>query len=793
MKFLIAIIYIQILGVHLIEFDKLVFEENFEGPSLNLSKWEYDIGNGVWGWGNDEKEYYRKNKENIYIENNQLHIKAKVESYGNMEYTSAKITTKHTFQFTYGYVEAKIKLPIGKGIWPAFWMLGANIDDINWPDCGEIDILEAINEEKKIYHTLHWRKGDTNEQGDEGDNKEVENIDEFHKYGLKWTEEEISMYIDDIESFKISLSGTKTEAFHKPFYLLLNLAVGGLWPGYDIDNSAFPLEMVIDYIKIYQSKENYKYLEKHLIFYDDFNDEELDSTKWDYDIGAGTNGWGTYQKQYYTKEKDNVFLSDSNLYIRAKKEKYKNSEYTSGRITTKNSLNFTYGIIEAKIKFPLVNGVSPGMWLSGTYNKNIWPYCGEIDALIVTDSIQEISSGCTWDINKSYYKKTNLDLTQFNEYTIVWDKNYITVYVDDLEIYKIDITPSEFIAFHHHFFLNLNVLIGGYTVNQNVDNSAFPVDMIIDYIKIYQYDLNNNHSAAIEPTTPTSHLNNFDTIKIEPNNPTSYINNINTNEKEIDFTNPTSYLDYTNNKDIESSTEISYLDNTSTSDIDSIKESSDLSTTNIKDKETINSTSYLNNIITTDMAQTDSSSYLTNNSTIDINPTNSDTLDIEATTSTDNLNNNTIDIKSNNSDNYLDNTNTLDSKTINSGNYLDKSNTITIDNGLTNSDNYLDNTNTITLDNENTNSDNYLDNTNTITIDDENINSDTNFDNTNIIDKESINSDTYLFDNNTIYVEPNNSVSNSNDTNTTAINPTNYSNYLNLIYCYKILVLFLLF
>ena len=748
MNFLIVLLYIQILEVHLTEFDKLVFEENFEGPNLNLSKWEYDIGNGVWGWGNDEQEYYRKNKENIDIENNQLHIKAKVESYGNKEYTSGKRTTKHIFQFTYGYVEAKIKLPIGKGIWPAFWMLGANIDDINWPDCGEIDILEAINVEKKIYHTLHWRNGDTNEQGDKGDNKEVENIDEFHIYGLKWTEEEISMYIDNIESFKISLSDTKTEAFNKPFYLLLNLAVGGLWPGYEIDNSVFPLEMVIDYIKIYQSKENYKYLEKHLIFYDDFNGEELDRNKWDYDIGTGTTGWGTYQKQYYTSDKNNIFLSDSNLYIRAKKEKYNYCDYTSGRITTKNSLNFTYGIIEAKIKFPLVNGVSPGMWLSGTFNKNIWPNCGEFDALIVTDSIQEINSGCTWDINKSYYKKTNLDLTQFNQYTIVWDKNYITVYADDLEIYKIDITPSELIAFHHHFFLNLNVLIGGYTVNKNIDNSAFPVDMIVDYIKIYQYDLNYTHSAIIETTTPTSHLNNHDTVNIAPNNPTSYLNNIKTNEMEIDFTKSTYKIDN------DSSNKINHLDNTNSSDIDSNNESSYLSTTNIIDNEQINSTSYLINIISsTDIAQTYSNSYLTNNNTVDINPTNSesylfknntntntDSINIETSTSTDNLNNNsnTIDIKSNNFDNYLDSTNTLDSK-------------------ATNSDNHLDNHNSIILDNLPTNSDTYLDNTNNIDV------------------------------------EPNNSTSYSNDTNTTTIIPTNYGNYLNLIYCCKILNLFLLF
>lgn len=157
-----------------------------------------------------------------------MHIKSKVENYGNKEYTSGKITTKHIFQFTYGYVEAKNKIPIGKGMWPAFWILNTNIDDISWLDCEEIYILEIINKEKIIYNTLHWRNGDTNNRGDYGLIKEIENIDEFHKYGLNWAEEEISIYIDDKESFKINLNDTKTETFHKAFYLLLNLAVVGL-------------------------------------------------------------------------------------------------------------------------------------------------------------------------------------------------------------------------------------------------------------------------------------------------------------------------------------------------------------------------------------------------------------------------------------------------------------------------------------------------------------------------------------------------------------------------------------
>ena len=496
----ILLIYCFLLISVKTEFDKLVFEENFEGKTLNLSKWEYDLGNGDNGWGNRELEYYRKSQENIYIENNQLHIKSKLENYGNMKYTSAKITTKHTFQFTYGYVEAKIKLPIGKGIWPAFWMLGANIDDVNWPECGEIDILEAVNKDQKILNTLHWKDENSNQYQNYGLDSEIEKREEFHKYGLNWTEEEIIMYIDDRECFKKNLNEIKSKAFNKPFYLILNLAVGGDLPGFEIDDSIFPLEMVIDYIKIYQTVENYNYQYlKHLIFYDDFDGKELDRTKWAYDIGVGKDGWGTFQKQYHTSRKDNIFLSDSYLYIRAKKEKYKKCEYTSGRLTTRYNMRFLYGIIETKIKFPSVDGVSPGLWLSGLLTNNNWPKCGEIDALIGTDNNNKINSGCIWGDNASYFRSGEVDLTKFNEYTIIWDKTYITIYANDLEIYRIKITPEDLIAFHSHFYLNLNVLVGGYTVNKKIDNSAFPVDMIVDSIKVYQYEENNIIDTEVHP------------------------------------------------------------------------------------------------------------------------------------------------------------------------------------------------------------------------------------------------------------------------------------------------------
>ena len=481
------LILLFLFPILLCEYDKLIFEDNFDTENLNLSKWEYDLGNGINGWGNAELQYYRKNLDNIFIKDNQLHIKAKVENFGGFNYTSAKITTKHSFHFTYGYLETRIKLPYGKGIWPAFWMLGANIDINPWPNCGEIDIIEAINNDNTIYHYLHF-KGTDNNGNDFGVQKEFTNRDEFHTYGMEWTKDEIIVSIDNKENFRKKLSELGTDAFNKPFYLLINLAVGGNFPGFDIEKEKFPLEMIIDYIRIYQEEENYEYLNKYLVWNDEFNDEILDTKKWSYSIGKD---WGTNQIQYDTNRTDNIYLSTSNLHIKAKNEYYKGKQYTSGSINTRETFQFTYGIIEAKILFPSVNGVSPRFFLSTDY-KQYFNENNKIDALIGRDGDNIISSGCIWGPNSYYYfKEMKYDITKFNIYTILWDKNYITIYADDLEIYKIDITPEDLIAFHNPFYLNLNVLVGGNTVNKAVNSYAFPVEMLVDYIRVYQYDINN--------------------------------------------------------------------------------------------------------------------------------------------------------------------------------------------------------------------------------------------------------------------------------------------------------------
>lgn len=136
-----------------------LWHDEFDGETIDTSKWTFEIGTGAGGWGNNEWEYYTSRKENAYIKDGVLHIRAQKEDYEGQKYTSARMITKDKFAFTYGTVEARIALPTGKGIWPAFWMLGQNIDEVSWPACGEIDIIEAVNTENKIYGTNHWANG----------------------------------------------------------------------------------------------------------------------------------------------------------------------------------------------------------------------------------------------------------------------------------------------------------------------------------------------------------------------------------------------------------------------------------------------------------------------------------------------------------------------------------------------------------------------------------------------------------------------------------------------------------
>lgn len=228
-------------------FSTLVWSDEFDGTAVNTANWGYDIGGG--GWGNNEKEYYQA--ANATVANGNLVITAKKQRVKGNAYTSARLKTQGKKEFTYGKIEARIKIPIGQGLWPAFWMLGANINTVPWPACGETDIMEHINTDNIFYGTMHW---DNNGYKSLGGNTTTATPADYHVYTIEWDSSAIRWYVDGVKYFENSIlnSVNGTDEFHKPFFILLNLAVGGNWPGQTIDNSKLPASMYVDYVRVYQ-------------------------------------------------------------------------------------------------------------------------------------------------------------------------------------------------------------------------------------------------------------------------------------------------------------------------------------------------------------------------------------------------------------------------------------------------------------------------------------------------------------------------------------------------------------
>lgn len=230
---------------------KLVWEENFNGTELNESVWNFELGNGCpnCGWGNNERQLYTK--DNHKVENGNLVITAKKE---NNIYTSTRITTANKIEFQYGRIEARAKLPVGKGIWPAFWMLGSNISKVGWPKCGEIDILEYVGRDPHmVYTTLHTQ--DSHGNSINSKKTKIDTIEEgFHVYAVDWTKEKMDFLVDGtiVYTFNPNVKNENTWPFDQKFFILINMAIGGNFGGPDVDDSIFPQEYVVDYIKVFQ-------------------------------------------------------------------------------------------------------------------------------------------------------------------------------------------------------------------------------------------------------------------------------------------------------------------------------------------------------------------------------------------------------------------------------------------------------------------------------------------------------------------------------------------------------------
>jgi beta-glucanase (GH16 family) len=234
---------------------QLVWEENFDGTDLNETIWNFEEGDGcpdLCGWGNNEKQIYTRT--NHSLKNGLLTITAK---YKDSVYTATRITTKNKFEFQYGKIETRAKLSVGKGVWPAFWLLGTNIDEVGWPKCGEIDILEYVGREPNmVFTSVHTQKSYGNTINTM--KTKIDSIEEgFHLYSAHWTKDKIEFFVDEKLVYRFSPEKKSDDIwpFDQPFFIIINQAIGGNFGGPEVDDSIFPKEFIIDYIKVYNSKE----------------------------------------------------------------------------------------------------------------------------------------------------------------------------------------------------------------------------------------------------------------------------------------------------------------------------------------------------------------------------------------------------------------------------------------------------------------------------------------------------------------------------------------------------------
>jgi beta-glucanase (GH16 family) len=222
---------------------QLIWSDEFDGNSVNTSKWSFETGPGV----NNEKQYYQA--ANASVSNGNLVITARKQSVNGWPYTSARMNTAGHFTTKYGRIEARIKLASGQGLWPAFWMLGNNIGTVGWPKCGEIDIMEQVNTSNTIYGTIHW---DANGHVSYGGNSST-SITDYHVYAVEWDASSIRWYLDgnQFATANILNNVNSTEEFHNQFFIILNMAVGGDFPGQTIDESKLPANMYVDYVRVF--------------------------------------------------------------------------------------------------------------------------------------------------------------------------------------------------------------------------------------------------------------------------------------------------------------------------------------------------------------------------------------------------------------------------------------------------------------------------------------------------------------------------------------------------------------
>jgi beta-glucanase (GH16 family) len=239
---------------------QLVWSDEFDGSAINTNNWTFDIGNGSGGWGNKELEYYTSRPQNVYVTNGILHIIANKESYGGQNYTAAKLKTLGLFSQTYGRFEFRAKLPQGQGYWPALWLMPKHSAYGRWPASGEIDVMENKgNDPAVVRGTIHYAGADGRHLQSTGGYTFPRNdgAANFHVYLLEWTTNTINWYVDgrryETQTNWSTAGAAYPAPFNQPFYIIMNLAVGGDYGGNPDAHTVFPGEMQVDYIRVYDN------------------------------------------------------------------------------------------------------------------------------------------------------------------------------------------------------------------------------------------------------------------------------------------------------------------------------------------------------------------------------------------------------------------------------------------------------------------------------------------------------------------------------------------------------------
>jgi len=239
-------ITIRIINV---DFTNLAWTEDFTTMALNTTIWNYEQGAG--GWGNNELQTYTNLPDNVHLDSGYLHITALKTTGTN--YTSGRINTQGRKQFTYGRIDIRAKLPEGKGIWPALWMLGSGFPTQGWPACGEIDMMELLGHEPSVAHgAVHWNSNGHKSRTNSFTLSNDKFSSGFHIFSFTWTPNKLIWMVDKQQYFFLTRAEMPDFPFDLPQFLICNVAVGGNWPGSPDGTTVFPQHMIVDYIRIYQ-------------------------------------------------------------------------------------------------------------------------------------------------------------------------------------------------------------------------------------------------------------------------------------------------------------------------------------------------------------------------------------------------------------------------------------------------------------------------------------------------------------------------------------------------------------